>query len=119
MSTFPTLKTRAVAQYPAAKTIEFQNQMLRFLDGQEQRYRDSAGPLRRWTIRLEALDETELASMEEFFRANQGRFGSFDFTDPWDGQTYSNCSIQKDDLQMVATDEMRAKMSLTILQNRG
>ena len=119
MSTFPSLKTHAVAQYPATKAIEFQNQVLRFVDGLEQRYRDSAGPLLRWTIRLNALDETELAALEEFFRSNQGRFGSFDFTDPWDGQKYSNCSFQADDLEMVAAGEMRAKTSLTILQNRG
>lgn len=119
MSTFPTLKTHAVAQYPATKAIEFQIQVLRFVDGLEQRYRDSAGSLARWTIRLDALDETELAALEEFFRTNQGPFGSFDFTDPWDGQKYSNCSIQSDDLEMVAAGEMRAKTSLNILQNRG
>lgn len=119
MSTFPSLKTHAVAQYPATKAIEFQNQVLRFVDGREQRYRDSAGPLPRWTIRLEALDETELAALEEFFRSNQGRFGSFDFTDPWDGQKYPNCGIQSDDLELAAIGEMRAKTSLIILQNRG
>jgi len=118
MSAFPNLKTHAVAQYPATKAVEFQNQVLRFVDGREQCYRDSAGPLPRWTIQLEALDETEMAALEEFFRSNQGRFGSFDFTDPWDGQKYSNCSFQADDLETVAAAEMRGRMSLTILQNR-
>lgn len=119
MSTFPTLKTSAVAQYPATKTIDFQNQILRFLDGLEQRYRDSAGPLHRWTIRLDALDETELAAIEDFFRSNQGRFGSFDFPDPWDGRTYSGCSFQSDDLEMAVAGEMRGRTTFTVVQNRG
>jgi hypothetical protein len=119
MATFPALKTHAVMQYPATKTIAFRNQVLRFVDGTEQRYRDSAGPLHRWVIRLQELDETELAAVEEFFRANQGRFGDFEFTDPWDGQQYSNCSLQEDELEMVAAGEMRGKTSLTILETRG
>lgn len=119
MTTFPNLKTHAVAQYPATKAILFHNQILRFVDGLEQRYRDSAGPLRRWTIRLDALDAAELATLEEFFLANQGRFGSFDFTDPWDGQTYSNCNLQEDALETVTTGEIRGKTSLTVLQNRA
>ena len=51
----------------------------------EQRYRDSAGARLEWEIQLSELDEGELAAIEEFFLANQGAFGSFSFTDPWDG----------------------------------
>ena len=119
MATFPMLKTRAVAQYPATKAIEFRNQVLRFVDGAEQRYRDSAGPLHRWVIQLQQLDDTELANLEEFLRTNQGRYGSFAFTDPWDGREYSNCSLQRDELAMVATGEMRGRTSLTVVENRG
>src|ERR1700748_2443175 len=91
MSTFPVLKTGAVAQYPAARTLQYSNQVLRFLDGTEQRYRDSAGPLHRWVIRLENLDAGEMAAMEAFFLSSQGGFASFAFTDPWDGTSYPNC----------------------------
>ena len=59
MPTFPQLKTSAVAQYPATRACQFQNQALRFVDGAEQRYRDSAGPIHRWEIRLDALDERQ------------------------------------------------------------
>jgi len=37
MASFPTLKTSAVAQYPATKAVKFQNQVMRFVDGTEQR----------------------------------------------------------------------------------
>src|ERR1700677_1084263 len=93
MATFPPLKTSAVAQYPAIKALRYQNQIVRFVDGNEQRYRDSAGPLQRWTIRLDKLDETELAAFDNFFLSNQGSFTSFVFIDPWDGTSYPNCSL--------------------------
>ena len=79
MPTFPTLKTSAVAQYPATKVLRFQNQALRFLDGTEQRYRDAAGPLHRWRISLDQLDEGEMAALDEFFAASQGAYASFAF----------------------------------------
>jgi hypothetical protein len=119
MATFPVLKTKAVAQYPASKTIQFQNQVLRFVEGLEQRYRDSMGPLHRWVISMKELDESEITALEEFFASNQGRFASFPFTDPWDGQTYANCSLAADDLNMMASGEMLGKTSLTVTENRG
>jgi len=119
MATFPQLKTSAVAQYPATKALQFQNQTVRFLDGREQRYRDSAGPLHQWVIQLTELDESELAAFEEFFRDNQGRLGSFAFTDPWDGTEYANCSLASDELELSALGEMNGKTSLTVLENRS
>jgi hypothetical protein len=119
MATFPQLKTGAVAQYPATKSAHFQNQTVRFLDGSEQRYRDSAGPLHQWVVQLSELDESEMAAFEQFFEDNQGRLGSFAFTDPWDGTQYPNCSLASDDLMLASTAEMRGKTSLTVIENRN
>jgi hypothetical protein len=119
MPTFPKLKTNAVAQYPAARAFRYQNQVLRFVEGVEQRYRDSAGPLHRWEIRLQALDESEMAALEQFFFDNQGRFGNFAFTDPWDGTQYANCSLATDELDLTAMAEMQGKTALTVIENRG
>jgi hypothetical protein len=119
MATFPTLKTAAVAQYPATKVLRFQNQALRFLDGTEQRYRDAAGPLHRWQISLSLLDEGEMAALDAFFAANQGAFGSFAFTDPWDGTVYANCSLASDEFDATSLAEMSATTSLTVMENRG
>jgi len=119
MATFPTLKTAAVAQYPAKKLVRFQNQSVRFLDGSEQRYRDSAGPLHRWTIALDQLDEGEAAAVAGFFEGNQGAFASFSFTDPWDGTVYPNCSLVADQWDLTAAEEMSSATSLTIAENRG
>ena len=118
MATFPTLKTNAVAQYPAKRTLQFQNQSVRFVDGTEQRYRDSAGPLHRWEILLDELDEGEMTALETFFLANQGAFAVFPFTDPWDGHTYSNCSLGGDAMDMTHSGEMLGATRLTVVENR-
>ena len=119
MANFPILKTTAVAQYPAVRYVQFRNQTVRFVDGTEQRYRDASGPLHRWGIKLSDLDESEIAAIEEFFEANQGAFGSFAFTDPWDGQMYSNCSLTGETLDVRAQAEMRGGTTLTVVENRG
>lgn len=118
-ATFPTLKTGAVAQYPARRTVRFQNQALRFVDGSEQRYRDSAGPLHRWEIRLAQLDEAETAAVAAFVEANEGAFGTFSFTDPWDGTVYPNCSLAADDVVLTGADEMSGAATLVVMENRG
>lgn len=116
---FPKLRTDAVAQYPATKSIRFENQAVRFLDGAEQRYRDSSGPLHQWEIRLDQLDESEMAALEQFFAACQGRFGSFAFTDPWDGHVYPDCSFSTDELNLTSLDEMNGRTSLSLRENRA
>jgi hypothetical protein len=89
------------------------------VDGTDHRYRDSAGALHTWEIRLELLDEGELAALEAFFTVNNGRFGKFAFTDPWDGQIYSNCSLSSDQLDLAATGELRGSTALKVIENRG
>ena len=118
MPSFPSLKTNAVAQYPATKVLRFQNHTVRFMDGTEQRYRDCTSVIRRWEIRLDQLDEGEMAALDEFFAASEGAFGSFTFTDPWDGQLYPNCSFV-DALDLTSIAEMSGTTSLTVTENRG
>jgi phage-related protein len=117
MATFPKLRTNAIAQYPLARREQFQNQTVRFVDGREQRYRDSAGARLEWDIQLSQLDEGELAAIEEFFLASQGAFGSFSFTDPWDGKVHDNCSVAGDGLALVTAAEMHGSTRLTVVRN--
>jgi hypothetical protein len=119
MATFPQLKTHAVAQYPATRSVQYQNQILRFVDGNEQRYQDTSGPLHQWVIRLDELDEGELAQVDVFFSGNQGQFGSFAFVDPWDGTAYPDCSLGGDELDLTSVDTMRGKTSVTVRENRS
>ena len=118
MPTFPQLKTGAVVQYPLARQEEFRNQTIRFVDGTEQRYRDTGAARQRWHIHYDGLDDSELGAIEEFFLANQGAFGSFAFTDPWDGQVYDDCSLELDELGVTTMAEMRGLTQLKVVRNR-
>src|SRR5215471_6312039 len=118
MAMFPSLKTGAVAQYPLTRRVTFQNQSLTFVDGTQQRYRDGAAVRLRWEIRLQDLDDGELAAVEELFLASQGTFGSFTFTDPEDGTRYENCSFESDRLDVISLEEMRGSTQLFVVQNR-
>jgi len=118
MTSFPTLKTGAVMQYPAKRKLQFNTDIIRFLDGSEQRLRDSASALHEWTIQLDLLDEGELETFDQFVVSNQGRFGSFSFTDPWDGTVYSNCSLKGDLFAFQLRGEMRGRATVVVCENR-
>ncbi len=118
MATFPTLKTGAVAQYPSDRLRGFSTQVLRFLDGSEQRFPNYGSQLRRWAIRLSLLDESELVNLEQFFESQGGRAGTFSFTDPWDGTVYPNCSFDSDNLTLGYSGVSRGTTSVTVKENR-
>lgn len=114
---FPALKTGAVAQYPASRGLRLATHVVRFVDGSEQRYREQGRARRWWTIRLDSLDEAERAALEEFFENCQGAFGSFSFTDPWDGTEHADCSLAQDSLEVVMSGELRGGTALVIREN--
>ena len=118
MSTFPLLKTGAVTQYPASVIQQYGTDVVVFLDGTEQRNRRLPGQLRRWVIDLSLLDDNEVRRMEEFFLSRSGSYGSFTFTDPWNETVYTNCSFAEDTLTVNFESQDRAKLRLTILENR-
>lgn len=119
MSTFPVLKTGAVMQYPAEKELVNSTEVLWFVDGSEQRIREYRGSRRRWIIRLELLDESEMAAIEEFFVSQHGRAGSFQFRDPWDGTEYPDCGFASDELPLEQEEEGRGRAVLVVQDNGG
>jgi len=119
MATFPVLKTGSVMQYPATMTIRYSNQLIQFVDGVEQRYRDFPAPLQEWVIRLDLLDEAELKGLEKFFMDQQGQFGSFEFIDPKDNTSYPDCSLLIDDIDFSVNGERRGKTTMVLRENRS
>jgi hypothetical protein len=91
MNSFPQLKSGAIMQWPAVRERRFETEVLEFADGSEQRFRHSPAGVRQWIVRLDDLDEGELSMLESFFAQEQGAFGTFSFTDPWDGTVYATC----------------------------
>ena len=112
MSAFPTLRTGAVAQYPLDRAVRFQTQSVRFMDGSRQRFRLYGSGLRRWKIRLNLLDETELAAVAAFME-QQGT-AVFPFTDPVTGDQVASCVISASSYSAGMTDEMNANTDIEI-----
>ena len=119
MITFPTLKSGAVAQYPAQRSVSRATWIGRFIDGSEQRFRNEASPLHRWVVNLSLLTEGEVVAVREFVDNVSGRFETFTFTDPWDGRVYSNCSLESDTNTIQWFGENNGRASLTIRENRS
>lgn len=118
MNDFPVLATGAVTQYPAERNLVFSTQVVRFLDGSEQRFREIAQPLHRWVIQLDNLSEREMNQLREFFRIQDGGAEPFRFTDPWDGTQYPACSLDTDQMVELFAGQGGAKTTLAITENR-
>jgi hypothetical protein len=119
LANFPPLKTGAYAQYPSDRTRQFSTSAYRFVDGSEQRFPEYGEPLRHWTIRLDLLDESELATLEQFFVNQGGRVGTFSFTDPFDGTVCPSCSFDSDTGLFDYAETGRGASLVTIGENRS
>lgn len=115
---FPRLKTGALTQYPTAQELTRPVETVRFLDMGRQAYGDSRDSLRRWRLRLNLLDESELATVVEFFAAMRGSLGRFDFEDPATGGVVANCRFDEDELTLTSSDELNGKTVLTVRESR-
>ena len=91
MTTFPLLSTAAVTQYPLEIVTGQASQVIRFLDGSDQRYRMQGQMLRQWQIKLDLLNEDEIQALQAFFVGQLGDYSPFIFTDPYSGAGVPNC----------------------------
>ena len=109
---FPALKTGAVAQFPLGRSVRYSTQAVRFMDGSQQKFRLNGYGLRRWTVKLDQLDETELSALIDFVDA-QGS-ATFSFTDPTTGSAVANCVIGGEQFDATLTGEMIGQASIVI-----
>jgi len=116
MATFPQLKSGVTAQYPLRRRLIQNVDTVMFVDGGEQRCPVSTH-LHEWTIRLDAVDEAELAAIHTFVQQQQGEVGSFEFTDPVDHVRYADCSFTSHLLQETFRREGSASLVLVIREN--
>lgn len=93
MADFPILSTGAITQYPLTYMSGQNAQVIRFLDGTDQRYLTQGRSLRQWQIRLDLLNETEIQQIEEFFIDVKGDYSRFNFPDPVSGSYVANCQL--------------------------
>ena len=119
MATFPILKSGAVTQYPLQAMTGQASEVIRFLDGTDQRYMTHAQPLRAWQIHLESLDENEVSSLEAFFRAQLGAYSTFVFPDPISGSSIPSCRFGADLLVTEYQDIDQASSSFWVIETYG
>jgi hypothetical protein len=91
MANFPVLSSGAVMQYPASTVSGQGAQLIRFIDGSDQRYLMQGSALRQWQIRLDLLNEAEMQQLEAFFVSQTGDYSPFVFPDPFSGSMVANC----------------------------
>ncbi len=106
MLTFPTLSTGAVAQYPLPVSYTSPVEIVRFIDGTDQRYLSRGQTLRSWHVQLSFVNEDEIRQIERFFESLQGQYALFAFPDPYSGQIVLNCVMGQSALvtDYLATD---------------
>ena len=73
MATFPILSSGAIAQYPTPLKTGQAAQVIRFLDGSDQRYLAQGKMLRSWEIQLDLIERSgNSADGRVFYCSNRG-----------------------------------------------
>ena len=116
MPAFPKLKTGVVAQYPLNRERSFDSERIRFVDMGEQAYSERASALRRWRLEYSQLDDTEVATICEFFSEMRGALDRFDFEDPETLETVANCRFDQEELEVERNAEHDGRLSVTIAE---
>ncbi len=119
MADFPLLSTGAVSQYPAPLVNGQGVQVLRFMDGSDQRYLTQGRSYRQWQIRLDLLNEAEIQQIEEFFSEQQGEYSPFSFVDPFSGAVVPNCRIGAPVLVTEYVGVDAASSSFWVIETNG
>jgi hypothetical protein len=117
MPIFPTLKSGAIAQYPASTNVQFgPTQVVEFLDGSSDRYCTGPGALRQWQVRLACLDARESAVVIDFLRRYKDT--AFSFIEPFSGETLPRCGFQGFEFRTVMAGEMNELVAAVIEELR-
>ena len=119
MATFPTLSSGAVMQYPASVEFGQSVQVMRFLDGSDQRFLNQGRQYRRWQIRLELLNESEMNQLESFFLMQSGEYSLFDFPDPFSSQNVPNCRLGTAEITSDFVGVDNCSSTLWVIETNG
>jgi hypothetical protein len=116
---FPRLSSGAVVQYGSTAGYNWPCQVIRFIDGADQRFLARGRMLRRWRVDLQLLNESEVAAIEQFFGGISGELSTFDFPDPISGTVVPNCRVGTGDLTTEYQDVDIAAASLWVVETNG
>jgi len=112
MLTFPSLSSGAVAQYPLPLSYTSPVEIIRFVDGTDQRFLSRGASLRSWQIKLSFVNEDEISQLENFFESLGGQYSLFAFPDPYSGTIVPNCVMGE---TALVTDYLATDLSSSTL----
>lgn len=116
MAQFPSLSSGAICQYPTRINYQHAVEVLRFVDGTDQRFLRQGRQFRQWEIRLDLLTEDELSALENFFDSRLGDYSTFDFPDPFSNTLVNSCCFGNAEILGVRRDEYRGETSLWVVE---
>ena len=124
---YPTLSFGGVAQQPFSQIFTFLVSANESVFGPRFAYswygsslsNFPSGYLRMWRINYALLTETDLATLETFFLGVQGRYLSFSFTDPIDGNTYTHVRLDSDALKIKHITRNQVSTEVVLRQTNG
>lgn len=119
MAVFPVLCSGAVTQYPTQLLTGRSVQVIRFLDGLDQRFLNQSKQFRCWAIQLELLSESELAAIEAFFASQKGAYSTFTFPDPFSKKDVPNCRLGSPELVTDYLGMNRNSVSFWVTETNG
>lgn len=74
---------------------------------------------RTWEIRLDLLNEVELAQLEAFFVQQAGDYTVFSFPDPFTGTVVANCRFAHPTLVTSYTNTDAGSTVLWVMETNG
>jgi hypothetical protein len=119
MNSFPQLSTGAVMQYPSPLITGQGVQVIRFMDGSDQRYLAQGRSFRTWRIQLDLLNEAEIAQIESFFAQQAGDYSTFSFPDPFTGTMVANCRFAAPELVTNYLDVDNSSTLIWVIETNG
>ena len=115
MAEFPTLKTGAPAQDGLERGWRTRTRVLNYVDGGVQAFKTRRGR-RSWVVKLEKLDEGELAALQELAEAVRGEAGTFAFTDPRTGVRHERCRLEGEGLEVLLAGQDDGRAVVRIVE---
>lgn len=112
MLNFPKLSSGAISQYPTVQQTTALTNVMKFIDGSEQRFASSGKGLQAWQVSYELLNEQEFASIISFIQSTQAGTQAFAFRDPRTGITHNCCRL---DLHQFKALYREGRSSLRLL----
>ena len=119
MASFPILNSGAVTQYPSLLGTGQAVQVIRFLDGEEQRFINQGRQFRRWQVNLRQLTDREMFGLQIFFEGQLGDYSTFSFPDPISGKEVLNCRLGDPEFTVEFGDINSSAASFWVIETNG